>query len=76
MNNDETLLKNFEELQEQLKNILPLLSKFEQDVLSLRFGLVDGYSLMLSEVADYFGISVEQIQGIEGKALELLKHQF
>ena len=61
-------------LQEQLKTVLSTLPAREQDVLKMRFGLEDGYSLTLEEVGLYFDVTRERIRQIEAKALRRLRH--
>ncbi len=46
----------------------------EQEVLKMRFGLEDGYSLTLEEVGLYFNVTRERIRQIEAKALRRLRH--
>ena len=46
----------------------------EQEVLKMRFGLDDGYSLTLEEVGLYFNVTRERIRQIEAKALRRLRH--
>ncbi|WP_320130864.1 RNA polymerase sigma factor RpoD [uncultured Sphaerochaeta sp.] len=61
-------------LQEQLKDVLATLPSREQEVLKMRFGLEDGYSLTLEEVGLYFEVTRERIRQIEAKALRRLRH--
>ncbi|MBR1537462.1 MAG: RNA polymerase sigma factor RpoD [Treponema sp.] len=61
-------------LQEQLRTVLNTLPKREQEVLKMRFGLEDGYSLTLEEVGLYFRVTRERIRQIEAKALRRLRH--
>lgn len=61
-------------LQEQLKEVLNTLPPREQEVLKMRFGLEDGYSLTLEEVGLYFEVTRERIRQIEAKALRRLRH--
>ena len=61
-------------LQEQLDDVLRTLPKREQEVLKMRFGLDDGYSLTLEEVGLYFNVTRERIRQIEAKALRRLRH--
>lgn len=61
-------------LQEQLKSVLNTLPPREQEVLKMRFGLEDGYSLTLEEVGLYFNVTRERIRQIEAKALRRLRH--
>jgi RNA polymerase primary sigma factor len=61
-------------LQEQLTGVLSTLPAREQEVLKMRFGLDDGYSLTLEEVGLYFNVTRERIRQIEAKALRRLRH--
>jgi RNA polymerase primary sigma factor len=61
-------------LQEQLQDVLYTLPPREQEVLKMRFGLEDGYSLTLEEVGLYFNVTRERIRQIEAKALRRLRH--
>lgn len=61
-------------LQEQLQEVLATLPPREQEVLKMRFGLDDGYSLTLEEVGLYFNVTRERIRQIEAKALRRLRH--
>jgi RNA polymerase primary sigma factor len=61
-------------LQEQLSGVLATLPAREQEVLKMRFGLDDGYSLTLEEVGLYFNVTRERIRQIEAKALRRLRH--
>jgi RNA polymerase primary sigma factor len=64
----------FRLLQEQLEAVLTTLPPREQEVLKMRFGLEDGYSLTLEEVGLYFNVTRERIRQIEAKALRRLRH--
>lgn len=61
-------------LQEQLRSVLNTLPSREQEVLKMRFGLEDGYSLTLEEVGLCFNVTRERIRQIEAKALRRLRH--
>ncbi|MGP1522644.1 RNA polymerase sigma factor RpoD [Treponema sp.] len=61
-------------LQEQVQGVLSTLPPREQEVLKMRFGLEDGYSLTLEEVGLYFNVTRERIRQIEAKALRRLRH--
>jgi RNA polymerase primary sigma factor len=54
--------------------ILSTLPPREQEVLKMRFGLEDGYSLTLEEVGLCFDVTRERIRQIESKALRRLGH--
>ncbi len=64
----------FKILQEQLQDVLYTLPPREQEVLKMRFGLEDGYSLTLEEVGLYFNVTRERIRQIEAKALRRLRN--
>ena len=61
-------------LKEEIKNVLMTLQEREQEVLELRFGLVDGTSHTLEEVGKKFNVTRERIRQIEAKALRKLRH--
>ncbi len=61
-------------LQEQISEVLSSLPPREQEVLKMRFGLDDGYSLTLEEVGLCFEVTRERIRQIEAKALRRLRH--
>ncbi len=61
-------------LKEHLHEVLDTLPPREQEVLKMRFGLDDGYSLTLEEVGLYFNVTRERIRQIEAKALRRLRH--
>lgn len=61
-------------LKEQIASVLDTLPVREQEVLKLRFGLDDGYSLTLEEVGLIFNVTRERIRQIEAKALRRLRH--
>lgn len=61
-------------LREQIQDVLETLPSREQEVLKMRFGLDDGYSLTLEEVGLYFNVTRERIRQIEAKALRRLRH--
>ncbi len=61
-------------LKEEIKNVLMTLQEREQEVLELRFGLIDGTSHTLEEVGKKFNVTRERIRQIEAKALRKLRH--
>ncbi|MFO1530386.1 MAG: sigma-70 family RNA polymerase sigma factor [Kiritimatiellia bacterium] len=61
-------------LKERLKDVLHTLTEREQEVLTLRFGLADGYSRTLEEVGRKFNVTRERIRQIEAKALRKMRH--
>ncbi len=61
-------------LSEQLNEVLHTLTQREEQVLKLRFGLMDGRARTLEEVGKEFHITRERIRQIEAKALRKLRH--
>lgn len=61
-------------LKEEIKSVLLTLQQREQEVLELRFGLVDGTCHTLEEVGKKFNVTRERIRQIEAKALRKLRH--
>lgn len=61
-------------LKEKLIGVLDTLTDRERRVLSLRFGLHDGYSRTLEEVGKTFNVTRERIRQIEAKALRKMRH--
>lgn len=63
-------------LREQLKEVLGILTKREQKILILRFGLADNKERTLEEVGRQFNVTRERIRQIEEKALRKLRVSF
>ena len=61
-------------LKEKIKEVLQTLQPREQEVLELRFGLVDGICHTLEDVGKKFNVTRERIRQIEAKALRKLRH--
>ncbi len=61
-------------LREKILDVLDSLTERERNVLSLRFGLKDGYSRTLEEVGRQFKVTRERIRQIEAKALRKMRH--
>ena len=61
-------------LKERLREVLKTLTPREQDVLTLRFGLIDGFARTLEEVGRRFAVTRERIRQIEAKALRKMRH--
>jgi len=61
-------------LQEQMGNVLGTLSRREEKVIRLRFGLGDGCPRTLEEVGSIFNVTRERVRQIEAKALRKLRH--
>ncbi len=61
-------------LREQLEEVLSTLTEREEQVLRMRFGLLDGRPHTLEEVGKEFDVTRERIRQIESKALRKLRH--
>jgi RNA polymerase primary sigma factor len=61
-------------LKERLAEVLTMLTEREQKILSMRFGLLDGYSHTLEEIGNLYQVTRERIRQIEAKALRKLRH--
>ncbi|MEK7482096.1 MAG: sigma-70 family RNA polymerase sigma factor [Patescibacteria group bacterium] len=60
-------------LKDKINEILTDLAPREQEILKLRFGLIDGVTHTLEEVGKKFNVTRERIRQIEAKALEKIK---
>ena len=61
-------------LREQMDEVLETLTDRERKVLTLRFGIGDGYPRTLEEVGKIFNVTRERVRQIEAKALKKLRH--
>ena len=61
-------------LREQMDEVLDTLTERERKVLTLRFGIGDGYPRTLEEVGKIFNVTRERVRQIEAKALKKLRH--
>jgi RNA polymerase primary sigma factor len=57
-----------------VEEALAELSEREQEVVKMRFGLIDGQARTLEEVGKEFGVTRERIRQIEAKTLAKLRH--
>ena len=57
-----------------VEEALSELSEREQEVVRMRFGLIDGQAKTLEEVGKEFGVTRERIRQIEAKTLAKLRH--
>jgi RNA polymerase primary sigma factor len=75
---DENIVSAVDELSafftsERLKGLLAKMSKREQKILSLRFGLKDGVPHTLRDTAKNFGITRERVRQIESAAMKKMR---
>jgi RNA polymerase primary sigma factor len=61
-------------LQDQMSRVLSTLTRREEKVIRLRFGLGDGTPRTLEEVGSIFQVTRERVRQIEAKALRKLQH--
>jgi len=61
-------------LKDQVSKVLATLTKREEKVIRLRFGLGDGTPRTLEEVGTIFNVTRERVRQIEAKALRKLMH--
>ncbi|NEP19524.1 MAG: RNA polymerase sigma factor, RpoD/SigA family [Leptolyngbya sp. SIO4C1] len=62
-------------LQDDLANMMDVLTPQQREVLSLRFGLSDGKTLTLAKIGSRLNISRERVRQIEREALRRLRQQ-
>jgi RNA polymerase primary sigma factor len=61
-------------LQDRLRKVISTLSRREQKILQLRFGLENESPKTLEEVGLIFDVTRERVRQIEAKALKKLRH--
>ncbi|MEH2182599.1 RNA polymerase sigma factor, RpoD/SigA family [Nostoc sp.] len=62
-------------INQEVESLLSTLSKQQQEILNLHFGLKDGEELSLEQIGQRMGISRERVRQIEKQALQLLYRQ-
>ncbi len=60
-------------LRENVENLLELMSPREREILDMRFGLLDGKTHTLADVAKKIGVSRERVRQVEEQALKKLR---
>ncbi|MBN1527331.1 MAG: sigma-70 family RNA polymerase sigma factor [Candidatus Omnitrophica bacterium] len=60
-------------VRERIKDLLGKMSKREQKILRLRFGLKDGVTCTLKDTAKHFGITRERVRQIESAAMRKMR---
>ena len=64
----------FSMLRDQIDTALQMLTRREEKVVRLRFGIGDGFPRTLEEVGSIFNVTRERVRQIEAKALRKLRH--
>lgn len=59
----------------EIERLMSDLTSQQQEVIALRFGLVDGKPLKLAQIGDRLNLSRERVRQIEKKTLKGLRHQ-
>jgi len=62
-----------EMLAEKIEQVLDVLSDREREIIKRRYGLRDGYTYTLDEVAREFEITPERVREIEAEAIAILR---
>lgn len=65
---DDTLLSD------RLHEVLAQLSPRERDIIELRYGISNGQTHTLNEIAQLYGLSRERVRQIQAKAMRKLRH--
>jgi RNA polymerase primary sigma factor len=63
-----------EMLKDKIRNLLRRLTYREREIIKFRYGLGDGYTYAVEEVARIFQITRKRVRQIEAKALRKLEH--
>ncbi|HEY4759437.1 MAG TPA: sigma-70 family RNA polymerase sigma factor, partial [Thermoguttaceae bacterium] len=71
--NDPLRRLQYSSLKDRINEVLQSLSYRERQIISLRFGLSDGYTYTLSEIGKIFSVTRERIRQIEGVAIRKLQ---
>lgn len=59
----------------QIQNLLHSLSPKQRDVITLRYGLIDGRTMTYQQIGDICGVSRERVRQIKNRAMRLLKQR-
>ena len=63
-----------QDIREQTARVLKTMKPREEQIIKMRFGLVDGSEQTLEEIGQRFRLTRERIRQIEAKALRKLRH--
>ncbi|MEH1940403.1 MAG: RNA polymerase sigma factor, RpoD/SigA family [Nostoc sp.] len=66
---------NEQSINDEVESLLSSLSRQQQEILNLHFGLTDGHEFTLEEIGQRIGISRERVRQIEKQALQILYRQ-
>ncbi len=73
-NDDPTVSATQEMLKERISWVLKTLPYREREIISLRYGIKDGYTYTLEEVGRIFEVSRERVRQIQAKAIRKLQY--
>ena len=61
-------------LKDKIEAVLNTLTRREREIITLRYGIGDGYTYTLEEVGRVFNVTRERVRQIEAKAIRKLQH--
>ncbi len=61
-------------LKEKISELLETLTEREREIISLRYGMADGYVYTLEDIGRRFNVTRERVRQIEAKAIKKLQH--
>lgn len=61
-------------MRDSVDTVLSTLEVKERQIISMRFGIVDGAPRTLDEIGSYFGVTRERVRQIEARAIRKLRH--
>jgi RNA polymerase sigma factor (sigma-70 family) len=74
-NQGETAASQFNSIAQPIDEVLKTLTNTQREVVKLRYGLGDGYTYTVEEVAQSLDITAEAVQEIEKRAVTKLRSQ-
>ena len=61
-------------MRDSVNTVLSTLEVKERQIISMRFGILDGAPRTLDEIGSYFGVTRERVRQIEARAIRKLRH--
>lgn len=61
-------------MRDSVDTVLSTLEVKERQIISMRFGIIDGAPRTLDEIGSYFGVTRERVRQIEARAIRKLRH--